>query len=336
MPRPLIALTNPIDPVGERILRDAGCELRLAPDQKPDTLLAVCADADAVIVRSVLPPDLIDRSPRLLAAMRHGAGVDIIPVDRANALGVCVGFVPGVNANCVAEFVIGQMLAGARNIQRLDHLLHVEGWSAARPLSEGATELGGKTLGIVGVGAIGSRLAAIAGLGFRMTVLGHRRDRSKLPAGVEFAELPVLFARSDYVALACPLTPETRGLASAAMLARMKPGAWLLNVSRGAVADEAALVEALRDKRIGGAVLDVFATQPLAADHPLRALPNAILTPHVAGLSVESMRAMSNIAATDTVHILRGEPPVHLFNRDVWPAFLARRRALGWPERGLE
>ena len=114
----------------------------------------------------------------------------------------------------------------------------------------------------------------------------------------------------------------------------MRPTAWLLNVSRGAVVDEPALVEALAARRIAGAVLDVFATQPLAEDHPLRALPNAILTPHTAGLSAESVRAMSESAATDTLRILRGERPQHLFNADVWPRFLERRRALGWPAEG--
>jgi D-3-phosphoglycerate dehydrogenase / 2-oxoglutarate reductase len=328
--KPLVALTNPIDPIGEAILREAGCELRVATDTKPESLLAACVEADAVIVRSLLPIDLVDRSPRLLVAARHGAGVDLIPVDRASALGVCVTNVPAVNANAVAEFVIGQMLAAARNIQRMDHLMRAEGWTVARPVADRGVELGGKTLGIVGVGAIGTRLAEIARLGFRMSVLGHRRDRSRLPEGVAYAPLDELFAASDYIALACPLTPETRGLASRALIATMKPTAWLLNVSRGAVVDEAALIDALQAKRIGGAALDVFTAQPLAADSPLRALPNAVLTPHTAGLSRESVRAMSEIAARDTVSVLRGERPRHLYNPDAWPAFLARRRALGW------
>jgi D-3-phosphoglycerate dehydrogenase len=266
--------------------------------------------------------------------VRHGAGVDLIPVDRATALGVCVGFVPGVNGNAVAEFVVAQMLAAARNVQRMDQVLHADGWSRARAISDSASELGGKTLGVVGVGSIGTRLADIAHHGFRMRVLGFRRDRTKLPPFVAHAELDRLFTEADYVVLACPLTPDTRGLASERLLARMRPTAWLLNVSRGAVVDEPALVEALAARRIAGAVLDVFATQPLAEDHPLRALPNAILTPHTAGLSAESVRAMSESAATDTLRILRGERPQHLFNADVWPRFLERRRALGWPAEG--
>jgi D-3-phosphoglycerate dehydrogenase len=203
------------------------------------------------------------------------------------------------------------------------------GWDAARARAGAATELRGKTLGIVGVGAIGTRLAEIAHYGFRMRVLGHRRNLAGLPAHIPPADLPTLFAASDYVALACPLTEATRGLASAALLGRMRPSAWLLNVSRGAVVDEAALVAALRERRIGGAALDVYAVQPLAADHPLRSLPNVLLTPHAAGLTRESMEQMSTVAAEEVVRVLRGERPQNFINPEVWPAAQARRRALG-------
>lgn len=326
---PVVALTNPIDPVGERILREGGCEIRLAPDQKPETLYAVCADADAVIVRSLLPPDVLDRSPKMLAAVRHGAGVDLIPVDRATALGVIVANVPGANATTVAEFAVAQMLAASRRIETMDRTLRTRGWATARPVADNARELGGKTLGVVGVGAIGTRLSEIAALGFRMKVLGHRRDRSALPAHVTYADLPTLFGESDYIVLACPLTKETTGLASAALIARMKPSAWLLNVSRGAVVDEAALVAGLQARRIGGAVLDVYSVQPLAEDHALRTLDNVILTPHTAGLSVESVVAMSEISTRDVLRILRGERPLNLYNPDAWPRFLERRCGLG-------
>jgi D-3-phosphoglycerate dehydrogenase / 2-oxoglutarate reductase len=149
------------------------------------------------------------------------------------------------------------------------------------------------------------------------------------PPFVAYAELPRLFAESDYVALTCPLTPETQGLASAAMLARMKHGAWLLNVARGAVVEEAALLAALREGRIGAA-LDVYWQQPLAADHPLRSLPNVLLTPHVAGLTRESATAMSTVACEEVVRILRGDRPVNFINPECWEAPRARR-ALGHP-----
>jgi D-3-phosphoglycerate dehydrogenase / 2-oxoglutarate reductase len=221
------------------------------------------------------------------------------------------------------------MLAAARQLQAM-HVRHLaEGWKPARAMATQATELTGRTLGIVGVGAIGTRLAEIAHHGFRMRVLGHQRRREALPGFVSYADLPELFSESDYIALACPLTPETRGLASAALIARMKPTAWLCNVSRGGTVDEPALVEALRQGRIGGAALDVYAAQPLAAGHPLRDLPNTVLSPHVAGLSRESAMRMSQVATEEVVRVLRGQRPVNLINPEAWEAHQARRQRLG-------
>jgi D-3-phosphoglycerate dehydrogenase len=162
-----------------------------------------------------------------------------------------------------------------------------------------------------------------------MRVLGHRRDRSAMPPGVAYAGLDDLFRESDFVALACPLTEETRGLAGAARLALMRRDAWLLNLARGPVVEEAALVEALRAGRIGGAALDVYDRQPLAPDHPLRALPNVLLTPHAAGLSAEAVVRMGTGAAEEVVRILRGERPRSFINPEAWEASRTRRRALG-------
>jgi D-3-phosphoglycerate dehydrogenase / 2-oxoglutarate reductase len=325
-----IALTEPIEPIGMRILREAGLEIVEGPggDQSPDQLRALCADASAVIVRQKLPDDLASRSPNLLVCARHGVGVDLIPVEDCTANGVLVTNVPGANADAVAEFVLAQMLAAARQVQAMQARLLAEGWKPSRAMAAQATELRGRTIGVVGVGAIGTRLAEIAHHGLRMRVLGFQRRREALPGFVAYAELPTLFAESDYVVLACPLTPETKGLASAALIARMKPTAWLCNVSRGGTVDEPALVAALTEKRIGGAALDVYATQPLAADHPLRRLPNVVLSPHVAGLSRESAAKMSEVAASDVVRVLRGERPVNLINPEAWEAHEMRRRAV--------
>lgn len=326
-----VAVTEPIEPVGMAILREAGLEVveGAGGDQGAEALHALCAEAAAVIVRQKLPEDLAQRSPGLLVAARHGVGVDLIPVAGCTEAGVLVTNVPGANADAVAEFVVAQMLAAARQVQAM-HARHLaEGWKPARAMARDATELTGRTLGIVGVGAIGTRLAEIAHHGFRMRVLGHQRRREALPPFVEYAALPELFAASDYLALCCPLTPETQGLASAALIARMKPTAWLLNVSRGGTVEEPALVAALRERRIGGAALDVYAQQPLAAGHPLRDLPNAILSPHVAGLSRESATRMSQVAAEEVVRVLRGQRPVNLVNPEAWERHQARRAALG-------
>ncbi len=326
-----VALTEPIEPVGMAVLREAGLEVIEGPggDQSHDQLRALCSAASAVIVRQKLPDDLAASCPRLLVAARHGVGVDLIPVADCTAHGVLVTNVPGANADAVAEFVVAQMLAAARRLETMHRLHLTEGWKSGRARASSATELRGRTLGIVGVGAIGTRLAEIAHHGFRMRVLGFQRRREALPGFVEYAGLPLLLAESDFIALACPLTPETMGLASAALISRMKPTAWLMNVSRGAVVEEEALVEALSAGRIGGAALDVYAVQPLAAGHPLRDFPNVILSPHVAGLSRESAARMSQVAAQDVVRVLRGGRPANLINPEAWDAYQTRRRELG-------
>ena len=325
-----VALTEAIEPAGMAILREAGLEVIEGPggEQSPDQLRALCREAHGVIVRQKLPDDLAAACPNLLVAARHGVGVDLIPVGNCTAHGVLVTNVPGADA-IVAEFVIAQMLAAARQSQRMAVVHRRRAGSPAGRWRPMRTELRGRRLGVVGVGAIGTRLAEIAHHGLRMQVLGFQRRREALPRFVEYAGLPRLFAESDYIALACPLTPETTGLASAALIGRMKPTAWLCNVSRGAVVDEAALVAALREGRIGGAALDVYAQQPLAAGHPLRDFPNTVLSPHVAGLSRESAVTMSSVAASEVVRVLRGEPPLNLINPEAAAAHQARRAALG-------
>ena len=321
----LVALTDPIDPAGEALLRAAGHDVQLA---EPGGLDALLARANAVVVRRKLPDDLAARAPRLLGAIRQGVGLDMIPVENCTAHGILVANVPGANADSVAEFAIAQMLAILRHAEAMHAALLAEGWDIARARTATASELRGRTLGIVGVGAIGTRLAEIARHGFHMRVLGHRRDRSALPPEVEYAALDDLFAASDFIVLACPLTEQTRGLASAARIAGMKPDAWILNVARGPVIDGEALLAALRESRIGGAALDVFDLQPLAADHPLRTLPNVLLTPHSAGLSQEAVVRMSTGAAEETIRILAGERPRNFANPEAWDASRARRQAL--------
>jgi D-3-phosphoglycerate dehydrogenase len=329
MAAPVVTLTDPIAREGIAVLEAAGCTVRVAEDRSPAGLRAACAASDGVIVRSWLPEDAFDEAPRLLVAVRHGAGVDMIPLPPATRNGVLASRVPGANAQAVAEFAVGQMLCAARSLHVLDHALHGEGWDKARARTGSATELGGRTLGLVGVGDIGMHLARIAHHGFGMNVLGFRRDAAKLPAHVGFAALPELFAASDYIVIACPLTDETRGLVGAPLIARMKPNAWLVNVARGPIIDEAALVAALRDRHIGGAALDVYATQPLAPDHPLLSLPNVVLTPHGAGISRESGVALAVRSAEEVVRVLRGERPVALVNAEALPKHNERRAALG-------
>ena len=323
--KPIVLLTNPIDPAGMALLAPHA-SVRIASAVDSATLRREAADAAVIMVRAQLPDDIVEHAPRLLACVRHGAGVDMIPVDAATARGVIVANVPGVNARTVAEYCITQFLMHTRRIETMDRGLRTHGWATARPLADQVTEMHGKTVGIVGVGNIGRHLATICHHGFGMRVTGYQRRIDSLPAFVKGVALDRIFSDSDYLALCCPLTPETRHLADARRIALMQPHAFIVNVARGAVIDQAALVVALRAGRIAGAVLDVYETQPLPGDDPLLSLANTVLTPHIAGLSVESMRRMSVIAAEDTLRILAGEKPVNFINPEAWPA-AGRRRA---------
>lgn len=321
--KPLVVLTLPIDAEAQALLQREA-RVMVLPDTAADTIRHAVATAHAVMVRAPLPDDVFECGPGLLGAVRHGAGVDMIPLDAAARAGVPVANVPGVNAATVAEYVLGQMLQSARRLGRVDQRLRSQGWLAARALADSGRDLGGRTLGIVGTGAIGSALARAAGLGLGMRVLGHHRSPGALPAPMQRASLDEVLQQSDYLALSCPLTEHTRGLIGARELALMKPGAVLVNVSRGPVVVESALIEALAHGRLGGAVLDVYQTQPLPADSPLLAFDNVLLTPHMAGISADSMRRMGVLAVQQTLDLLAGRRPPHLVNPEVWPR---RRRS---------
>ncbi|WP_421994362.1 hydroxyacid dehydrogenase [Roseococcus sp.] len=315
---PLVALTSPIAPAAVALLQEAGLQVELPPSRGPEGLYAVCAEADALIVRLPLPLDLLDRSPRLRLVARAGVGYDFIPVDRATALGLPVTNVPGGNAVSVAEHVIAQMMVISRRLESADQTLRTQGWKAATAAWDKAVELSGRTIGIVGLGAIGKHLAQVAGLGFGMRVLGVRRSGGALPDHVEPADLDRIFAESDFLVLACPLTEETRGLASEERMGRMKPQAWLINVSRGGVIDEEALIRVLHEGRIGGAALDVMNQEPTRPDNPLFGAPNLLLTPHWAGMTPASVERTNIAAAEEVLRVMRGERPVNVVNPQVW------------------
>lgn len=311
-----VLLTNAIHPDGEAILKDVA-ELVLAPDTEPNTLRQMARDVDGIIVRARLPDDIAENAPRLKAMVRHGVGLDFIPVEQATAKGIAVANLPGSNTNAVAEFVFASLLHLRRNHARFDAVLRRDGWAKARALGGETQEISAGTMGIVGVGAVGSRIAHIAANGFGIRVIGSSRSKGNKPAFVEEVALDRLFSNADVVVLSCALTEETRGLADARCIDLMKPGAVLINVSRGAVVDTQALVDALQAQRIAGAALDVFESQPLAEDSPLLRCPNLLLSPHVAAITSTSMRAMSVGAAEEMRRILLGEPPLNFVNPQI-------------------
>jgi D-3-phosphoglycerate dehydrogenase / 2-oxoglutarate reductase len=327
MTPPLVLLTNPIDAAVTAELR-RHAQVRIASTPDAATLRREIAGADYVVVRAPMPEDIFDHAPRLRAAVRHGAGLDMIPVAQASRHGVAVANVPAVNAVTVAEYAVGQMLNLARQLPAIDQALRGSGWATARQLADSATDLGGKTLAVIGMGSIGHALARICAAGFGMRVLGVRRTPMPDTELVRHVTLAQALPQADYLVLACPLTQETRGLLGAAELALLKPGARLVNVARGPVVDEAALVEALRSGHLAGAALDVFATQPLPSDSPLRALPNVLLSPHLAGMTLESTRRMSEGVLAQLLAMARGALPAHFCNPEAREAIAARWAAL--------
>jgi D-3-phosphoglycerate dehydrogenase len=299
-------------------------EILVSPASTFDALRRAAVGMDAVVVRTQLPEDIFDVAMSLRAAVRHGVGFDMIPVDAATRCGVPVANVPAVNASTVAEFAVMQILALARRQQLVRRGMADRDWARARTAADESVDLAGRTLGVVGFGNSGSRAAAIAHHAFGMRVLASTPRPETLPAWVSARALGALCAESDFVLVACPLNARTEGLIGRDELARMKPSAYLVNVARGKIVDEAALLEALRHGKIAGAALDVHAATPLPADHPIHELPNVILTPHTAGITDDAMERVASGAVAQAIQILDDERPPHLVNPEVWPV---RRRS---------
>jgi D-3-phosphoglycerate dehydrogenase len=312
----IIFTTHPLHPKAVAMLTPSA-ELRVASKPDPDVILREGAGADILIVRAPIPPQYFDAASPLRAAIRHGAGIDMIPYDAATAAGVLIANVPGANAATVAEHVIMVTLALLRRFRRVDHDLRHGGWLAGRAHADHGLDLAGRTLGIVGAGNIGKAIVRIARDGFGLDVVANSRTPSSVPDGARYLPIDDLVEAADIVVLCCPLTPETTGLMSRDRIGRMRPGALLVNVSRGPVVDDDALIAALRSGRIGGAALDVFSTQPLPADHPYLAMDNVIVTPHMAGITDDSMMRMGVGAASEALRVLGGDLPVNLRNPEV-------------------
>jgi len=327
--RPKILLTLPSGDAAAQVLERAGLDAFVASATDFDTLRREAADAAGLIVRAQLPPDLFDHTPHMLAVARQGTGVDLIPVDGATKHGIVVANAPGVNAGTVAEYVLAQMLAFARHLDTLDRRVRAGEWQPVRAFAQNRRGLDGQTLGVVGVGDIGSRVAAL-GRAFGMRVLGAQRSR-KLPDGIAAAGLERIFAESDYIALTCPLSDKTRGLVNANRLALAKPGLVIVNATRGPIIVEADLVAALETDRVCGSALDVFDVQPLAADHPYRRLENVRFSPHIAGITVQAFEETGRIAAEAVVAVLAGSWPEFFVNPACREAHAARRTRLGIP-----
>lgn len=322
MAQPHVLLTDPLHPeVHERLsswARVTTLPAGLGVEQSHNALRLAAGKVQGLVVRRQLPADLFERPLALQGVVRQGVGLDFIPVDRATAHGVPVGYTPGANANAVAEYVFAALLAHSRQIALFDSRVRAGDWQVRSQAGARTFELRGRTLGVVGFGAIGRRIGAIAEQGFGMRLVTCTATPAAVPVGTVTLSLESLFAASDFIVIACPLTAATRGMVDARVLAQARPGAVLVNVGRGPVVSESALADALQSGRLAGAVLDVFETQPLPADSALRQHPGVLLTPHLAGLTQEAERAMGLLAVDTLQALLRGEQPANIANPEVF------------------
>jgi D-3-phosphoglycerate dehydrogenase len=252
-----------------------------------DRLAERIGPADVVLnirASSKFTAQVMERAPRLRLISVWGTGTDHVDLAAARSRNIVVANTPGVSAASVAEHALALLLATARRIPQLDAATRRGEW----PRGHGV-ELHGKTCGVVGLGAIGRQFAALA-RGIGMRVVAWTMHPQPLP-GVEMVELDELFRASDVVSVHLRLSPDTESFIGARQFALMKPSAILINTARGAIVDEAALIDTLSTHRIAAAGLDVFATEPLAAGHPLTKLPNIVITPHCAGITPEALEA---------------------------------------------
>ena len=252
-----------------------------------DELKARAAEADVICVSMMWRNDVLDVAPKLKFVQSISAGTDQYDQAAFKRCGVRLASAAGVNANAVAEHAMAMILSIERHIVTgRDHQARQHWRPMLSDIATREAELTGRTMVIVGLGRIGSRLARFA-KAFDMRVIGVKRDPNSGGAGIErvvaTADLQLVLPEADFLVLACPLTPETENLISAAALAAMKPGALLVNVARGRVVDESALIAALQAGRLRAAALDVTREEPLPSASPLWSMPNVLITPHTAG-----------------------------------------------------
>ena len=301
----------------------ATCDVRVL-DQYPSeqALIAACSDAHGILARlGTITARVIENAPQLAIIARHGVGVDAVDMEAATLSGVVVTTTGNSNAAAVAEYTFALLLALARKVNQADRDMRAGEWSRGTLIG---MELEGKTLGVIGLGAIGRRVARQAhGFGMHVVAFDPGLALAEDP-WVVLTSLDELLHRSDIVTLHTRLTPNTWHLLGASALNRMKPGALIVNTARGEVLDEEALIASLASGRLGGAALDTYENEPLAANSVLRKLSNVILSPHVAGQTHEALSRVASVAAQAILDEFAGHQPKYVYNSDVYAIRAAR------------
>jgi phosphoglycerate dehydrogenase-like enzyme len=293
-------------PYDVSLLDEGGLEWDFVRGEEPDL-----SEFDALVaLQPYVTARTLERADGLCLVARVGVGLDRIDVDACTARGVLVTTAPDGVRRPVAAGTMALLLALAHRVVERDRRMRA-GWWSRQELS--GVGLRGKTLGLIGLGNVGRDLCVLAEP-FELALIATDPYVLEPPPGVELVELEELLRRADFVVCICPLTEETRGLLDARRLSLLKETAFLVNVARGPIVDQAALTDALRRGRIAGAALDVFEEEPLPADDPLRELENVILSPHAIALTDESYAGCGRSACEAVLAVARGEAPRHLAN----------------------
>lgn len=307
---------------------------RLENDSPEQTSVPILAAAHAYqigaardeIVRTFhVDADLLRRAPNLLMVSSNGAGYDTVDAKACTEAGVLVLNQAGGNAHSVAEHVLGMLLCLSKRIIETDRVMRRQVGMDRNAYM--GTEAQGKTIGIVGLGHVGSRVAELTRglLGMRVLAFDPYLSAEEIKRrGAEKVDLETLLRSADFVSINCPLTPETRGMIGAGQFALMQKHAYFITTARGFIHDEAALAETLGRKGIAGAGLDVWAKEPPPPDHPLLQFDNVLISPHTAGVTREARANMGKIAAEQLLGALDGKRPPRIVNPEVWPRYAAR------------
>jgi D-3-phosphoglycerate dehydrogenase / 2-oxoglutarate reductase len=327
-----ILLPQPIEKEAVAILDGANCDIVLSPDPKPETVRPLMKETNGIILRTgiKMTRELMSQAGVLRVISRTGAGVDNVDVLAATELGIAVACVPGANARTVAEHALSLILALMKQIFALDREVRQDNYGIRYKYLP--QDMVGKTLGLVGLGRIGSEIARVCYQSFDMRVIAYDpylpiEVQEKYRGWVEFCGMEKVFREADVISLHIPLSPETKNLVGPRELGWMKPDAYIVNTSRGGVLDEKALIQVLKEKKIGGAGLDVQANEPPEKDNPLKQLDNVILTPHTGGLTREMVVRLAVEAARSAVDILEGRKPAEgivnpeVFNGPRWQGY---------------
>ena len=301
------------------VLEAGGAQVVVAPDGEEATLVEMARDADAIMTCfAQVTENVVRAAEQCVVIGRFGVGVDNIAVTTATELGIAVTYVPDYCVDEVSDHVMALLHAWNRKITLFDRSVKEHGWGS-QPLTMRMMRLRGKTIGIVGFGRIGQAVATKA-RAFGMNILATDPwvpSETVASAGGELADLATLLQKSDFVTLHAPLTENTHNLIGRAELEKMKPEAFLINAARGPLIDEIALYNALENRAIAGAGLDVMVDSVPPHDHPLLSLDNIIITPHVAFFSQESTLELEQRAAAEVVSVIHGRMPDNLVNHAV-------------------